>query len=172
MAVRGSWKQNLPIIRFVGLFLVLLIAFQIVYYEFVVSSAPFQAYLHASARAAGSLLGLVGERVTVRGDLMMSSFSMSIKHGCDGLQAMAILVAGVLVFPGQRRKKLPGIAAGVALLLGLNIVRIASLFWVGAHAPGVFQATHVHVWPAVLILCALSFWILWAMWATRPRTAA
>ena len=154
-----------------GLFLVLLTAFQIAYYEFVVSSAPFKAYLHASARAAGTLLGWVGEQVTVLGDVMASSFSMSIKHGCDGLQAMAILVAGVLVFPGERRKKLPGIAAGVGLLLGLNIVRIASLFWMGVHAPGLFQTVHVHVWPAVLILCALSFWILWAMWATRPRSA-
>jgi exosortase family protein XrtM len=153
-------------------FLVLLTLFQIAYYEFVVTSAPFKAYLGASARAAGGLLGLAGEQLVVRGDVLASSFSMSIRHGCDGLQTMAILVAAVLVFPTAGRKKLPAVAAGVGLLLALNIARIASLFWIGVHAPAYFQTTHVHVWPAVLILVAVLFWILWAIWATRPRGAA
>ncbi len=96
---------------------------------------------------------------------------MSIKHGCDGLQAMAILLAGVLVLPAAGRKKLPAVLVGIGLLLGLNLVRIASLYWVGVHVSGIFQTMHVHVWPAVLILVALLFWVLWALWATRPKSA-
>lgn len=166
-----AWRQNLPIVRFVGLFLGLLGVFHLVYFEFVTPSAAFAWYLNLSSRVAAAMLALVGEQVTVSGDVMRSSFSMSVKQGCDGLQAMAILAIGVLAFPVAIAKKIPGVAFGVGLLLGLNLVRIASLFWAGLHAQKQFQTLHVHVWPAILIFSAWIFWVLWAMWATRPRNA-
>ena len=48
------WRQNLPIIRFVVLFAVLLGAFQIAYHEFVISSSTFQRYLADSSSVAAS----------------------------------------------------------------------------------------------------------------------
>ncbi len=165
------WRQNLPIIRFVVLFVALLGVFQIVYHEWVVSSEAFSAYLTISSRMAATLLHLVGEPVVAIGDTLLSGFSMSIKRGCDGLQVIAILVIAVLVFPGVGFKKLIGICVGVGLLLVLNVVRIATLFWAGVHLSDQFQSLHVHVWPAFLILAAVIFWLGWATWATRPGAA-
>jgi exosortase/archaeosortase family protein len=167
---RLGWRRNLPIIRFVALFLCLLTAFQLVYYEFVTQSAAFAAYLTVSARAAGAMLRLLGETVTVSGDSMYSTFAMSIKQGCDGLQAAAILAIGVLIFPGRFRDKILGVTLGVGLLVLLNVVRIATLFWAGLHARDSFQTLHVHVWPAALVFSALTFWTTWMLWTTRPRT--
>ncbi len=160
-----------PIARFVALFVILMVAFQLVYYELVVLSAPFQAYLSASARAAAVLLQLAGESVTVSGPVLSSTTAVAVKHGCDGLQAMWILIAGVAVFPGGGLKKLAGMCVGIGLLLILNVVRIASLVWAGAHANSWFQPLHVHIWPAVLVSCAMLLWVLWALWATRLQEA-
>ncbi len=161
-------RHNRPILRFVGSYLGLLVLFQVVYYQFIIDSAPFRSYLTASGRAAAILLSLVGEQVIVTGDSMVGRFSMSIKVGCDGLQAMAILAIGVLAFPGGGwKKKLLGTATGIVLLLALNVMRLASLYWMGSRARSLFQTLHVHVWPAVLIVAAAFFWIAWALHATR-----
>lgn len=168
----STWlRRNRPIVRFIVLFVGLLLAFQIAYYEFLTPSSAFRSYLAFSTKTAALLLRLVGEPVRVSGDVMSSTFSMSVSRGCDGLQALAILALGVLAFPVEARKKIPGVGVGVALILVLNIVRIATLFSAGVHFPKQFQTLHVHVWPAVLIFAALAFWMLWAMWATRLPAA-
>lgn len=155
------------IFRFVGVFLGLLVLAQIVYYQFVITSAAFRAYMGLTASAAAVVLGVLGESVTVDGMLMHADVSMSLKTGCDGLQAMALLAIGIVAFPVDARRKLPGIAIGIGLILALNVLRIVSLFWALAHAPAIFQTLHVHVWPAGLVLVAVLFWVAWARRATR-----
>ena len=167
-AHRFLWWDN-TIVRFAALFAVLMVGFQLAYYGFVVKSSVFDTYMAGSARAAAALLGLVGETATASGNSLRSSFSVSIKHGCDGLQAMWILVAGVISFPRNLRQKLVGITVGIGLLLALNVVRIASLVWIGAHLPSWFQIAHVHAWPAILTCCAMLFWVAWATRAVGPR---
>lgn len=169
---RGFWVDNRASVRFVGLFLGLLVAFQIAYYEIIVPSAAFASYLGACARIAAAVLHLLGEEVTATGDAMSAGFTMSIKTGCDGLQAMAILAIAVVAFPGSGRHKLLAVAGGVVLVLLLNVLRLVTLFWAGVHAPGWFQTLHVHVWPAFLILVALGYAIGWAARSNAaPKTA-
>ena len=163
------WRQNVPIFRFAGAFVALLLLFQLAYYEFITGNATFRSYLSVNTHAAAALLGLIGEPVTVSGDVMTSTFSMSIKRGCDGLQAMATLAIGVLTFPAGVRKTVPAIVVGTVLLFLHNITRIVSLFWAGVHPPSHFQ--DLHAWPAFLVLCACAFWVAWAMWATRAQLA-
>ena len=175
MAPRGkesAWERNLPVVKFVVTFLALLIAFQWAYYALLVNSFAFKAYLGLNCRAAAALLGLVGEHVTATDDVLTSGFTMSVRAGCDGLQAMAILAIAVLVAPGDLRRKLNAAAGGVLLLAILNLVRLVSLFWTGVHAPGLFQAMHVHIWPAVLIVLAVLYAFASQTWAHRPEGAA
>jgi exosortase/archaeosortase family protein len=169
----GWWKQNRATVRFVALFLGLLTTFQVLYYEVIVSSAFFKAYLGVNTRAAVAMLDGIGEEVTATGEVMTSSlFTMSVHTGCDGLQAMAILVIAVLVFPGGGWKKVYAGAGGVVLIALLNVVRLVTLFWAGEHWPTMFQTLHVHLWPALLIIIALSYSIAWSAWATRAPRAA
>ena len=155
-----------------GLFLGSFAAFQLVYYGLIISSGAFGAYLKLSARWAAAVLRMFGEPVVVAGDVLASTFSMSIAHGCDGLQAMAILVLAIAWFPVGGRSRLLGIAVGALAVFGLNLARIVTLFWAGVHWPEAFQPLHVHGWPAFLIVFAVLFWIAWATWAVRPvRTA-
>lgn len=167
-----GWKESRPILRFAGTFLALLVVFQIVYYQWIVGSRPFEAYLDGSARLASAILRVFGTSVVASGGVLSGSFSMSIRVGCDGLQAMAILLCAVLAFPGSRLRKAVGVLAGIAVLLVLNLLRIVTLYLAGVSLPEYFQMLHVHAWPAVLILAALVLWITWAMWVTpRARPA-
>jgi len=168
----GWWAQNRQIVTFAATFLGLLTLFQIAYYTVVVPSSIFAKYLGLNSRVAAKVLGLMGEKVMTSGDMMFSTFSMSIKTGCDGLQAMAILAIAVAAFPGEPRRKLIGAAGGIALLMVLNILRLVSLFWMGVHVPDWFQAMHVHIWPAALIIAALVYAVAWSSWTSRRVAAA
>jgi exosortase/archaeosortase family protein len=81
---------------------------------------------------------------------------------------MAILVIAVLAFPSSGGRKLLGVAGGVALLYVLNVVRVASLFWTGVHAPGWFETLHSDVWPATIVATAVLLWVAWARWSLCP----
>lgn len=144
---------------------------QFVYYQFIVDSSAFAAYTQASCRMAARVLRLAGETVEVNGDQMSGSFSMSVHNGCDGLQAVGILMFAILLFPGPIGKRLLGATLGALLIVAINVLRIASLFWAGAHKPDWFQLMHVHVWPALLIFCVLLFWVAWEMGSMKPRPA-
>jgi exosortase family protein XrtM len=161
-----------PVIRFVVVFVVVLLAFQFAYYGLIVDSGPFHAYLVAIGRLAANLLGALGERVVTADNQMTSSFSMSVASGCDALQAMAILVIAVVAFPGAISRKLLGVIGGAGLLFALNIVRVASLFWTGVHAPGWFETLHTDVWPAAIVACAVLLWVVWARWSLTPSYAS
>ena len=60
------WDRNRPIVRFVGLFVGLLVVFQLAYYEFVTQSSAFKTYLAMSTQTAAALLGVIGEKVVAR----------------------------------------------------------------------------------------------------------
>ena len=145
---------------------------QAVYYGWLLGSGVFRNYLHFLGASAAALVRLTGRPVVCDGDTMRGAFEMSIRSGCDGIQAMAILATAVLAFPSSWPRRLAGAAAGALALLGVNILRIATLYLAGESWPRQFQTLHVHIWPALLMLCTI---VLWVVWASRvapvPRTA-
>src|SRR5690606_37787932 len=58
--------------------------------------------------------------------------------------------------PARRHARLAGAAAGIALILALNVIRIAKLAR-AAHAPDLFARLHLYVWPALLALAAMAY---------------
>lgn len=167
-----SWLAGKrPILRFVLVFAVLTAAFNILYYAKLARTDLFRSYLNANALVSAFVLrGLGTEAQASSGVLSSSAFSMKIAVGCDGLQPIALYCFAVLASPIPWRFKLPGLLAGTAALLGLNVVRIVTLFWAGLHAPRLFEMLHVDVWQTVFIIAALLLWILWALWAMKRRT--
>jgi exosortase/archaeosortase family protein len=168
----GERRHAVPIVRFIGVFLTGFMAFQLVYYEWVVPSAPFEAYLAGSARVAAGILRGIGMDAVAIGSTLAGRFDMSISVGCDGVQVMAILVIAVLAFPVSWRTKLVGVGSGIGVLLVLNTLRIVTLYCAGATMPKYFQLLHVHVWPTVLIVLAFAMWFSWAIWATPANRHA
>jgi exosortase H (IPTLxxWG-CTERM-specific) len=133
----------------------------------------FPALFRLNAKVASALLCLLGQGTTAADTTIVGpGFSLIIRRGCDGLETTALFVAAVLAFPSPWRKKLLGLLVGTVFLLGLNILRIVSLFFIGVYFPKLFQVMHADVWQVAFILVAVIFWALWIQWATAAHPAA
>jgi exosortase H (IPTLxxWG-CTERM-specific) len=120
---------------------------------------PFTAFL---VKISAAILGLVGERVVTEGTVIRSSlFAVDVKNGCNGIEAALLLVAAMLAFPAPAKARVLGIAAGLAAIQAVNLVRIVSLFWLGAHRRDVFDLFHAAVWQTLLILLAVGIFLVW-----------
>ena len=122
------------------------------------------------ARGAAGLLRGVEGGVDTQGTVMRSArFALDVRNGCNGVEATILLVAAILAFPATLRSRLIGLTiASIAIEL-LNIVRLSSLFWLGEHYRQVFDLFHVAVWQSLIILAAISMFVLWSLkFAERP----
>src|SRR5262249_24916533 len=127
-------------------------------------------YLESHAALAARILRTLGEPADAHGTILASPrFSMNIQRGCDAIDAIALLMAGVLAFRDPWKKKAVGVLAGLAILLTLNMVRVVSLFFIGIKWPKAFEFAHVEAWQVAFIFISLALWVAWALWASRSR---
>jgi len=87
---------------------------------------------------------------------------------CSGTDAMALCLGAVLAYPVPWRRRLAGAAAGVALILALNTLRIGTLGRVAA-SPTWFDALHLYIWPAALTLAIAGYVFAWMRVADEPQ---
>jgi exosortase H (IPTLxxWG-CTERM-specific) len=121
---------------------------------------PFTVLL---VRISTGLLAAIGERTLSFGTVIQSpAFAVDVKNGCNGLEAALLLVAAMLAFPAGAKQRALGIAAGLALIQGVNLFRIVSLFWLGVHHRNVFELFHAAVWQTALILLAVGIFLVWS----------
>jgi exosortase H (IPTLxxWG-CTERM-specific) len=97
---------------------------------------------------------------------------IQIVAGCNGVEAVLILVSAVLAFPAPWSHKLAGIGLGFLAIQTLNLVRIISLFYLHEWNHVWFEWFHLYLWQALIILDALVFWLLWLRWLPRVQPAA
>lgn len=90
-----------------------------------------------------------------------TGFAVTIEAGCNGVEAMLVLLAGILAFPAPWRLKLIGLAIGVVAIQALNIIRIVSLFYLGQWDAQWFEWAHLYIWQSLIMLDALIVWLLW-----------
>ncbi len=107
--------------------------------------------------------GRLAARYVVGGPLQVS-----VAPGCSGLDVMSLCVAALLSYPIRWRRRAIGAAIGVALLLILNVARIAALA-VAAGTPA-FNTLHVYVWPALLVAATLAWIAIWIRLADRSTS--
>jgi exosortase/archaeosortase family protein len=94
---------------------------------------------------------------------------IAVTLDCSGTDVLALCLAAILACPVPWRSRLAASAGGIALVLALNTVRIATLGRAAA-SPAIFQALHLQVWPAILILAISGYvfaWMRGALGTTR-----
>lgn len=122
---------------------------------------PFTGVL---AKVSGVLIELTGRDVITTGVIIRdveTHFAVMIAAGCNGVEAMILLIAAMLAFPSPWRYKLVGIAIGIIAIQALNLVRIVSLFFLGMWNETAFEWAHLYIWQALIMLDALVVWLLW-----------
>ncbi len=122
------------------------------------------------ARGAALLLRGVEGGVGVTGTVMRSQqFALDVRNGCNGVEAVILLAAAILAFPATLRSRLLGLAVASVAIELLNLIRLSSLFWLGEHYRPIFDFFHVAVWQLLVILAAISIFILWSWkFAEKP----
>ena len=111
-------------------------------------------------------IGIAAERTgTVL--FVPGGFAYDVTIGCTGLLPAAVLTVAILASPGSWGAKRRGLAAGVPLLLTVNLLRLVHLFYLGIHAPGHFVLAHTLLWEGTMVLFTFVTWLLWTRWADR-----
>jgi exosortase H (IPTLxxWG-CTERM-specific) len=161
-------EQKVFLLRFIAVlvFFYLVVAIRPVNDHVVV---PFTGLI---VRVSAAVLRGLGEPTQASGTLLASpAFAVDVKNGCNGVEAMLLLVAAMLAFPASARQRLVGLAAGVAAVQIANLARVVSLFWLGVHHRAVFELFHAAVWQTALILLSVVLFVLWSR-RVGPAAAA
>lgn len=160
--------QKLFLLKFFGVLIAL---------YFVVAWNPVNDHVIVPATegitaAAGGILHVVGQNVSVHGTQISSSrFAVNVNNGCNGIEAMLILLAAIGTFPAPLRARAIGLGIGAVIVQLLNEIRIVSLYLIGAYRPAMFQVFHTAVWQVVVILAAIVFFLQWSSRVAPNRLA-
>lgn len=116
-----------------------------------------------TAQLTAAMLSAAGLHVVRRAQMLLHAdgFACAISTACTALTPAALLVAAVLSQPASWRARVAGATTGVVLVVVVNQVRLATLVWLGVHAPGLFDAVHAFLWPALLALATAAYGIAW-----------
>jgi exosortase H (IPTLxxWG-CTERM-specific) len=151
--------------RFILLFLVLLAALFVAELTRPVDVHVIEPFTSLVARVSQALVASVDADVIAQGKILRSTraggFAISIERGCNGVEAVIIVIAAMLAFPAPWKHKLVGIVLGFFAIQGLNLVRIVSLFYLGQWNRTWFDWFHLYLWQALIVLDALVVFLVW-----------
>lgn len=112
----------------------------------------------ASARAGELLLPIP---VTQRGPITLGSddAAVVIRAGCNGLEAIFLLLAGILAFPATWKDRIRGIMVYIPVLFGANVLRVLLLLYIVTRHPQLTDFFHYQIAQGVLVLFIAILWM-------------
>lgn len=97
------------------------------------------------------------------------SFSYWISEGCTAWAVGLLYVSAILAYPAGWRRRGLGILIGLPLILGLNVLRLVSMAWLGVAWPSMYEQAHGLWWQALVILGVGLGWLAWARFVEAER---
>ena len=171
--VEGQSSRGGRGLAFLARFAGLLLLFSGVLTLKPVDAAVVEPFTAGIARVCGAILKAAGEPVAVQGtEIRSEAFAVQIENGCNGLETILLYTSAVLAFPAPWRKRLSGLLLGVAAIQAFNLVRVVTLFWIGAHRPALFQTSHTVVWQSLVVLVGVLLFLVWAARSEGVRPGA
>lgn len=85
---------------------------------------------------------------------------VEVTLACSGADVIAMCLGAILAYPVAWSRRLAGAGLGLALILGLNTLRIGTLGRAAA-SPAWFDALHLYLWPAALTLAVAGYVFAW-----------
>ncbi|MEZ5452872.1 MAG: exosortase H [Thiothrix sp.] len=139
-----------------------------------VQSALILPWTSLLADTSGWLMSAFDPNVAASGKVVRSTlngFAVSIEPGCNGVEAMIVLLSAIIAFPAPLAYKVKGLWWGFLAIQAMNLLRIISLFYLGQWSRELFDWTHLYIWQALIMLDALVVFLIWIRYLpgeTRP----
>ena len=164
--------QRAQVLFLVKFFAILIAAYLLIAWS-PVNDNVIVPFTEGVAQVSGALLKGIGQPVETNGTVIRSSrFGVNINNGCNGVEAMLILLASIVAFPATLRARLTGLLLGALAVQALNAVRIVTLYLLGAYQPRLFDMFHTAIWQIVIILAAIAFFLMWSARVAPNRLAS
>ncbi|HKR66341.1 MAG TPA: exosortase H [Thermoanaerobaculia bacterium] len=164
--------QRSQVLFLVKFFVILIAAYLLIAWS-PVNDRVIVPFTKGIAVASGSILKAFGEDITVSGTVIRGPrFGVNINNGCNGVEAMLILLACIGAFPAPWRARGIGLLLGALAVQLLNAVRIITLYLLGAYHPRLFDVFHTAVWQIIIILAAIGFFLAWSARVAPNRLAS
>ncbi|MCB0530986.1 MAG: archaeosortase/exosortase family protein [Lewinellaceae bacterium] len=159
-------KDRHPILKYLLGFMGCMAVFYLIYFSSFYQNHFEKPLVYGQAVIGNLLLHLLGHDTKVVGSAIASTyFSVDIQNGCDGLEPIAILVSGILIYPASRKQKVTGLAWGIGVLAILNLFRIVGLYLAGLNfSKTVFEILHVQGGFIVFAMISVSLLFIWMNW--------
>lgn len=93
--------------------------------------------------------------------ILAAGGGLVVKLGCEGVEALFILIAAFVTAPLSRADKLKGILCGTLFVYGFNQIRILVLFYAYRADKPLFYLLHGTIAPLALIALAGLFFHWW-----------
>ncbi len=99
---------------------------------------------------------------------MLPAAGLNIQNGCEGLEALFMLLAAFVVAPLSWRSRLGGVLLGCAVVFATNQARILLLFYAYRSDRELFDPLHATVTPIAVILVVCAYFHAWAQLLAPP----
>ena len=132
-----------------------------------------QPFTAAIAQVSAGVLQLFDSTVQAQGIVLSNSetgAAVSIQPGCNGVEAMIVVMAAIIATPASWKSKGIGIGVSFLAIQVLNVVRIISLFYLLQWNPVWFEWAHLYLWQALIMLDGLIVYLLWVRMLPGPAT--
>lgn len=167
--------DNLGFLRFISYCMLIYGAIYLFYSYVVIETVWFDRYLELSASLGSKLVHLITDLETVvanQGGTLTRINSVTnpgsyvvVAQGCDASIVFAVLISTISAWPGKWLHKAPALVLGIAIMFGLNIVRIAGMSITETLAPQHFDIMHEWLLPPLLVVGALIYFYIWTLFS-------
>jgi exosortase/archaeosortase family protein len=169
-SLKAAWKDKIPVWKYLLGFAILLTGFYSIYVSSFFEERFLKPFLRFQTEIASAVLNLFAQATTADSAILQSAeATLNVAKGCDGMEASALFLIGVLLMPFSWRSKMVGILAGAVVLFLLNLLRIIILFLSKKYFPSAFETLHIHGGFALFTIVAILLWATWSSWAIRQE---
>lgn len=104
--------------------------------------------------------------------LVTSSSALRITRGCEGIEMLLLLTAGLLAFPATLKHRVRGFLIGLAIVYFLTIARIVLLHFALRYSPNAWDMLHGLVLPLSPVLLVALYFLRWSTAAAKETLPA
>ncbi len=116
-----------------------------------------------SVKLAAAGLSFAGWEIETAGRFIACTGNrgIEIQNGCNGMDLLGLYAGFIIAYPGDLKKRMTFIAAGIGLLFVANVFRIAFFVLSNLYYPNYWDP--VHHWSSIVFFypIVLTLWYLW-----------